>query len=86
MISECIIFSQNHIRCRCSTRACVKALVTLSTFQKDEAAGHEEKKKVWVKPRELGKKESIGSWSTMELYYMLVFISLSRRDAVCDLV
>lgn len=52
MISKSINVSPNHIRCRCSTIACVKALVTLPTFQKDEAAGHEEGKKVWVEPKE----------------------------------
>lgn len=83
-----MIFPQNHIRGRCSTTACVKALVTLSTFQKrwDCWAWRRGKKKCGLNQKRNREEEKHRSWSTLGLYHTLVFISSPRRDAGHDLV
>lgn len=84
MISKCINFSQNHISCRCSTIACVKAIVTLSTFQKRWGFWAWRKKKVCglnqKRKREKEKHRKLVNNGTL-LYVGLYFI-LEKKCSV----
>lgn len=82
IISKFINFPQNHIRCRCSIIAHVKALVTLSIFQKRWGclAWRKGKKKCGLNQKRRRKKEKHGKLvnNGTLLYTGLYFIFQKR--------